>query len=45
MKKHEIKDVEGRRGLKFTADKSTVMVLGGEKGLVCQIYVDGACSG
>ena len=31
-----------RRGLKVNADKSNVMVLGGEEGLECEIYVDGA---
>ena len=28
-----------RRGLKFNADKSKVMVLGGEEGLVCKVLV------
>ena len=30
-----------RRGLKVNADKSKVMVLGGEEELVCEIHIDG----
>ena len=30
-----------RKGLKFNAGKSTVMVLGGEERLECEVYVDG----
>ena len=30
------------RGLKVNADKSKVMVLGGEEGLGCEIRVDGS---
>ena len=30
-----------RRGLKVNAGKSTVMVLNGEEGLVCEVHVDG----
>ena len=30
-----------RRGLKVNAGKSKVIVLGGEKGLECEIFVDG----
>ena len=30
-----------RRGLKVNAGKSKVMVLGGEDGLQCEVYVDG----
>ena len=29
-----------RRGLKVSAGKSKVMVLNGEKGLECEVYVD-----
>ena len=31
-----------KRGLEINADKSKVIVLGGEKGLGCEIRVDGA---
>ena len=30
-----------RRGLKVNAGKNKVMVLGGEEGLECEVYVDG----
>ena len=30
-----------RRGLKFNAGKNLVMVLGGEDGLECEVYVTG----
>ena len=30
-----------RRGLKFNAGKSKVMVLNGEEGLECEVHVDG----
>ena len=30
-----------RRGLKVNADKSKMLVLGGEEGLECEIRVDG----
>ena len=30
-----------RKGLKVNAGKSKVMVLNGEKGLECKVYVDG----
>ena len=32
-----------RRGLKVKAGKSKVLVLGGEKGLECEVCVDGIC--
>ena len=34
-------EVCSRRGLKFNAGKSKVMVLGGEGGLECDVCVDG----
>ena len=34
-------EVYRRRGLKVNAGKSTVMVLDGEEGLKCEVYVDG----
>ena len=30
-----------RRGVKFNEDKSKVMVLNGEEGLECKVYIDG----
>ena len=30
-----------RRGLKVNAGKSKVMVLNGEEGLECEVYIDG----
>ena len=40
---HESGDSEAfrRGGLKVNADKSKVMVLGGEEGLECEVWVDG----
>ena len=32
-----------RRGLKVSAGKSMVMVLGGEEGLECEVCIDGIC--
>ena len=32
-----------RRGLKFNAGKSKVMVLGGEEELECEVCIDGIC--
>ena len=32
-----------RRGLKVNEDKGKVMVLGGEEGFECEVYVDGIC--
>ena len=32
-----------RRGLKVNADKSKVMVLGGEDGVECEVCVNGIC--
>ena len=37
-------ELSRRRGLKVNADKSKVMVLGGEELLECEIRVDGARS-
>ena len=34
-------EVLRRRGLKLSAGKSKVMVLNGEEGLECEVYVDG----
>ena len=34
-------EVCSRRGLKISAGKSKVMVLNGEEGLECEVYVDG----
>ena len=34
-------EVRRRRGLKFNAGKSKVMVLNGEEGLECKVYVEG----
>ena len=33
-----------RRGLKLNADKSKVMVLNGEEGLECEVYIVRICS-
>ena len=33
-----------RRGLKVNAGKSKVRVLSGEKGLECEVHVDGSCN-
>ena len=33
--------VEKKRGLKVNAAKNKVMVLGGEEGLECEVYIDG----